>query len=194
MRRPIAHAVILPNCSGYCGIPPDSAFRTKPKSVGSWQLTAASLPMSCQKQLPYPELVPCPRSSPQPKIGLNGHTKTQPLFFNWDGWKDPAPEIPMRLTEDSGTTTSQLNFFFLCPSCITLPCPSCPMGIDPKSINFLKIKVKANTTQNNNKNLSISCFIFQGPWYIQLFLILYLSPFGEFQLVLKIDLPVSCHP
>lgn len=29
LRRPRDHIVISPNCSGYCDIPPDSAFRTK---------------------------------------------------------------------------------------------------------------------------------------------------------------------
>lgn len=87
MRGPIAHVVIWPNCRGYCGIPPDSALRTKPRSVGSWQLTDASLPMNFPKQLPYPELFPLPRFSPHPKIGLNGHNEDPALLLQLGQFK-----------------------------------------------------------------------------------------------------------
>lgn len=119
MRRLMAHAVTLPSRSGFCGIPPGSAFRMKPRSFGSWQLIAASLPMNCQKELPYPELFPFPCSNPHPKIDLNGPTKTWPLCFNWNNWRVIlVPKIPCGIAWR--LCYNYINFFPL-PGSLHLP-------------------------------------------------------------------------
>lgn len=182
MRGPIAHVVIWPNCSGYCGIPPDSAFRTKPRSIGSWQLTAASLPMNFPKQLPYPELFPLPRFSPHPKIGLSGHNEDPALLLQLGQFKGHSSsrdshEIDWRFYYNYITvhhlTSSSAQFSSL------IPVLHAPQVLIPKSINILNANLRLSkqrqkqkqykTTETPESHVLFSrvpdVYIPHGPWY-----------------------------
>lgn len=163
MRMPTPHAVMLPNTVVNTVVNHRSAFRTKPRSVGSWELTTASLPRSCQEQ-------PC--SKLWSSLGSSTHSEWSKwmyqdlaLLIQWPSQSRALHELDCISTYQ--VQHSSASHFFLRPILILHPCSSCPRGVDPKCSNFMStsLRTKATTTKKqntSNKNLGISRYIFQG--------------------------------
>lgn len=159
MRRPTPHAVMLPDTVVNTVVNHCSAFRTKPRSVGSWDLTTASLPRNCQEQ-PCSKLWSSLRSSTHSKSGLSGCTKTWPFWFNGH----PSPELSMNLTADPLTrysTVQPLTFFSAQSSSFTLV-PHVPEVLIPSVVTSWVQVSEQKLQQQKNKTPAIKTSASQG--------------------------------